>query len=309
MTEFSEKPTLDEGASTQAQASESSVLMNDAVDAAPKAEAAKTNKETMTQSGDAGDETQKQLTVELPVIAQALGLEESDLDIDDDGKVVFKTKIDGQIGKAKPKESIATYQKQGHLDGRLREVNQREEAIKAKEAALYQAYQDNVQKFAGLNKAALSEIAKEYQSIDWAALRAHDPAEWAAKRAEFQEKAGKIQNALTWAEKQREESGLVELAEEAKRIPDVLPEWNDPDVREKERADLAKYLTANKMNPKIANYADVLVLLKKAKAFDELNQKKADVTKLVRVAPKTSAPGASSKGNERPKAIEDLFYS
>lgn len=263
--------------------------------------------EAESTDSDAGED-HEQLNVDLSTIAQALGFEEDFLDLDDDGDVVIKTKIDGQEGKAKGKDFFATYQKQGHLDNRLREVNQREENLKAQETNFQAETQQKLQHFEDLNRVALNALNQEFQQIDWNYLRETEPGEFAAKQTDFRTRQGQIQQALEYTAKQRNDAEAQRRSQEAQKVVSLMDGWTDPAVAKKEEAELTAYISENNMNPDIANYADVYLLAKKAKAFDELEKGQPAIKKLVKRAPKVSKQRAPAKPTEAPKSDADYFY-
>ena len=59
---------------------------------------------------------------QLADVAKLLGAEESALDVDEDGSILVKTKIDGQEGKVKFADLVKSYQLQGHVDKQVREA-------------------------------------------------------------------------------------------------------------------------------------------------------------------------------------------
>jgi len=264
--------------------------------------------ETESLESDAGEESE-QPTVELGTIAQLMGLSEDDLDVDDDGTVVFRSKIDGQESKAKASEVKTSYQKQGHLDNELRAVNQQKEALKAQESQFNQDKTQKIQQFEDINRVAYNKLQNDYQNIDWNTMREEDPAEWSAKQSEFQKQNNEIQTALGQVAQYRQhEQQQKELTERA-RIPDVIPEWKDSSVAEKERNELSVYMAENSINPEVANYADGIAVLRKAKLYDDLSKSKPEINKLVTKAPKVSKPGVKSTPKPAEKSIEDIFYS
>jgi len=308
------EPTLVEDA-TETFYSEQETVHNEPETAETELENVQESEEAQTGEGKSEDEPlesdtsedSEQFTVDLSTIAQALGFEESDLDIDEDGDVVINTKIDGEDGKAKGKDFFATYQKQGHLDNRLREVNQREENLKTQETNFQESAQQKLQQFEDLNKVALNALNSEFNQIDWNYLRESDPGEYSAKQQDFRNRQGQIQQALNYTAKQREDTVAQNRAQEAQKVVTLMDGWNDPVVAKKEETELAAYAADNNMNPEIANFADFYVLAKKAKAYDELNQSKPEIKKLVKRASKVSKQ-RNTKPAETPKSDADYFY-
>lgn len=263
--------------------------------------------ETESLESDAGEESD-QPTVELSTIAQLMGLSEDDLDVDDDGTVVFKSKIDGQESKAKASDVKTSYQLKGHLDNELRSVKQQKEALKAQETQFNQEKTQKIQQFEDINRVALTKLQGEYQRIDWNTLREEDPAEFAAKQSEFQQRNNEIQTALAQVVQYRQYEQQQEEAVERARLPEVIPEWKDNAIAEKERNDISNYIAENNINPRLATTADGIAMLRKAKLYDDLIKSKPEVTKLVKKAPRISKPGTKPPVRQAEKSIEDVFY-
>lgn len=293
--EAAENPTLLEDASTPDSFTQEAEIEGDVL-------------ETESLESDAGEESD-QPTVELSTIAQLMGLTEDDLDVDEDGTVVFKSKIDGQESKAKASDIKTSYQLKGHLDNELRTVKQQKEALKAQETQFNQEKSQKIQQFEDINRVAYNKLQNEYQNIDWNTLREEDPAEFAAKQSEFQQRNNEIQTALAQVSQYRQYEQQQQEAAERARLPEVIPEWSDNAVAEKERSELTSYIAENNINPKIALYADGIAVLRKAKLYDDLARSKPEVNKLVKKAPKISKPGVKAPVKPAEKSIEDVFYN
>jgi len=316
MNEEVTEPTLEEDASSQFYG-ESETVLNESetteteLQNTQESEAAQTeedNGESSESEPSDASKDQDQPNIELSSIALALGLDESDLDIDEDGLVVYKSKIDGQESTAKARDTLATYQKQGHLDNKLRDANVREENLKAQETNLQAQAQQRFQQSEDLNNIALRELYAESNQIDWQMLRDSDPGEFAAKQQDYKSREASIKQALGYTARQRQETEEANRQGEVEKAVSLMPGWNDPDVAKKEASELESYLSENKMNPILSNYADTYVLLKKAKAYDALTESKPEIKKLVNRAPKVGRKRAQAKPAETPKSDADYFY-
>lgn len=245
----------------------------------------------------------------LSDLAKYLGVEEESLDVDEDGSLKVKTKIDGQEGAAKFKDLVKSYQLQGHVDAKVREAAEQAKALQER-VSQFEAYaQSESQKLAHLANVANQELMRELGEIDWQSLARNDPAEYVAKQAEFQVRQGRINQLNAAAQQQAEHARQAQehrisqqLAAEAARLPTLIPEWADEKVATSEKAELAKWLLSQGLPEKEVHSlarADLVSMFRKAWLYDQGKGKAAVVEKQLRVAPKLVKPGQSKDSGER----------
>lgn len=247
-------------------------------------------------------ESQPQLTT--ADLAKILGIDESALDVDDDGNISVKTKIDGKDGAAKFADLLKTHQIQGHAENRAREVAEKEKALQARTQEAEQQFQQRLQHAEQLANIAAQELMSEYQQYDWKALDQHpDQGAVAALKLKFQERQQKIRSAFdginankAQLEKQAEARKAERLAQEAEKLPTLIPEWKDSAVRAKETQELVEWGLKQGYSQetlKSLNESSALDIatFRRAMLFDRLQQSKAVVENKVRAAPKIVKPG------------------
>lgn len=286
-----------------------------AVEDAPDAEA------TSDEALEAGDEvqTEEQIEsdepqIELTDLAQYLGLDADKLDVNDEGELIVKTKIDGEDGAAKFKDLIKSHQLEGHLNKQNMETVEKQKQLDAKAAELEAHVQTKVQEAESIIQLAWQELTKESEGTDWADLRANDPAEFAAKQTEIKTRQETLATAYQQIQTERQtqivanQAKLEEniQAENAKLIG-AVEGWDNPEKAQKEYGDVMSYLQTtynfssedlygNKdqsgriINPGITDHRAV-VMARKAMLYDQLQQTKPSVTKKVRIAPKITKGG------------------
>lgn len=285
------------------------------------------NTQESSQADTQGEKPQKQQTVETDEgdqqqdqgpqvttadLAKYLGIDESALDVDEDGTIKVKTKIDGAEGSAKFKDLLAAHQKQGHADKVMREAAEQRQAVERKAQEVEQQAQAKLQQIEQLGNLAAQELMRDFQSIPWDDLKAQDPGRWAALRQEFQERNGKLQAVFQTVQQQAQQRAIQAeqkrqefVAQQAERLPEVIPEWKDPEVANKERGEIRAWATKAGFDPKeldgfvLAHHVGVM---RKAMLFDKLQEAKVSVEKQVRQAPKLVKPGESN--NVDPKAMQ-----
>lgn len=242
-------------------------------------------------------------------LAKLLGADESIFDVDDDGNVVFKTKIDGKEGAAKFNDMLKTYQLQGHVDNRLREAAEQHKAIQQRALEADQQANARMQQVDDMARLAGSELLAEYQSIDWQTLRQIDPGEYAAKQADFQTRNQKIQSVLQQTNQQRQYQSQQQqyqfqqfLEHQRQMLPQVLPEWADHAVAAKEKAEIKQWGVQAGIDPQFLDTvasAHLVKVLRNAMLYEKWQAKNIETEKKVRSAPKLVRPGQSVDAKSR----------
>ena len=250
------------------------------------------------------DAQESEPSVELSHIAEYLGATEDQLTVNDDGDLMVRTKIDGVDGEAKFSELLKSYQLEGHLNKQSTELAETQKALQSKLNEADAQLAQKVQQLEDLSQLAYNDLLTDYNAVNWDDLRADDPAEYAAKKADYQNRQTQISSLYQKALDQRGElaatdtEGLkVKLAEEKQSLLKAIPDWTDPDKYQKGWTEAGTYAqTLGFSSEEFNSTADhrVLVLLDKARQFDELQKGSAKVTKRVRKAPKIAKPGSTA---------------
>jgi hypothetical protein len=260
-------------------------------------------------------------------LAAYLGVDEADIDVDADGQPVFKTKIDGKESAAKFSDLRKTYQLQGHAENRTREAALREQAAERKlqeaEQVIQQRHaqvEQNLQQVQQLAAIASEELGREYNSIPWAELKQADPGRAALLEVEFQKRAQRVQGvfadinnrraqAAEQAAKQSEANKKQSLANEYRRLTDLIPEWKDQAVAEKERHELLAWIDKSGLDRDGLDLgkASQIALVRRAWQHDTLQQTKPAIENKVRTAPKLVKPGqAQPQGQDAAQRVKSL---
>jgi hypothetical protein len=261
-------------------------------------------------SDDGADVEGPQITTDD--LSALLGVDASMFAADEDGNVVIKTKIDGKEGSAKLNDILAAYQLRGHVDNQSREVAEKKKALDAQAAEFQQRAVEKLQEVDDIASLAHQELMREFQAVNWQELRQYEPAEYAAKLADFQMRQGNLNAALqkVQLERQRiaEQNQTQEqalLAAEAAKMRAQIPGWSDDVVAAKEWAELEahvqKDLAAWGEQPEglnVVKKAFHINLLRKAMLYDKMMESKAGVEKKVRIAPKLVKPGQAASAQD-----------
>lgn len=255
---------------------------------------------------DGQDGSEPQLTTSD--LAKVLGIDETLLDVDQDGTVTLKTKIDGAEGAAKLSDLLKSYQLEGHVNKKSMEVAEREKALQAHAQQVESQAQARLQQVEALATVAAKELYKDFNSIDWNALEQADPGQAALMRQKFQDRHAQLQNVFNEVEqnkvKQTQQSQFKfqeTLKQEAEKLPTMIPEWKDQATADKERTEMRDYALKAGIPPDEVNniaYAHHVVLLRKAMLYDKLQSSKPAIENKVRIAPKLVKPGQSEQNTQ-----------
>lgn len=262
-----------------------------------------------------GEQEATQPQLSTTDFAKVLGIDESMLDLDPEGNAIVKTKIDGKEGTAKFADVLKSYQLQGHIDNKAREVAEQQKAMQQRMEQVEQVVQQRVTQLDGLASAAAQELTREFQSVDWQWLRENNPGEYSARWQEFQYRNQSIAQIAQAAEHerrqldaQRDEREKATLREEAQRLPTLIPEWKNEETSAKERQAIMEWALKSGAKPervqKMSDAFDVAAY-RKAMLYDQLQTSKAAVENKVRIAPKLVKPGQSAD-NRQTNALRDL---
>lgn len=264
-------------------------------------------------------------------LSSYLGLDKEALDLDEDGSILIKTKIDGEEGHAKLKDLVTSYQIRGHLDKQTKQVAEERKALQERITSLEHQASERINQLEASIQTAWAQLEQE----DFSHLRDEDPAEWTARQREHDEKKGRLYQAYqaVLLEKQNQlanqQSELrSRLQEEGKKLLSSVEEWADPKKAEKEVNDIYSYLAdshgfssddlyglqdaqGNYLKTGISDHR-YLLLARKAMKYDDLMKTKPTVANKVAKAPKIVKPGQpkqESKNTELAKLKNNIKQS
>jgi hypothetical protein len=247
---------------------------------------------------------------QLADVAKLLGADESSLDVDEDGSITVKTKIDGEEGKVKFADLIKSYQLQGHVDKQVRE------AAEVRKQA--QEYVQQVQQQTQAQQAVVGLMAEakaienqlsQYQGINWNALEDSDPVQAMKLQRQFgelkqayQAKVADINQTQQQLQQQQSKQAEASLETERQALLKACPEWSSDAVATKEKqqitADLKTRGYTERFIKGLSDHKDVL-LARDAMLYRAGKTATNIAEKQVRAAPKIIKPGSTGQNNQR----------
>lgn len=245
---------------------------------------------------------------QLADVAKLLGADESSLDVDEDGSITVKTKIDGESGKVKFADLIKSYQLQGHVDKQVRE------AAEVRKQA--QEYAQAVQQQTQVQQAVVGKIAEakvienqlaQYQNINWSALEDSDPVQAMRLQRQFgelkqayQAKVQDINQTQSHIQQQQSQQTAASLESERQALLNACPEWGSEAVATKEKQQIAADLKARGYSDRdIQGLSDhkAVLLARDAMLYRQGKAASNVAEKQVRAAPKIIKPGSTASRN------------
>lgn len=209
-------------------------------------------KEESEEKPESEDETEGELTTAQ--VSKLLGVKESHLQVDDDGKLLFRTKVGEDINHVTLDQLVKSYQTDKHISKKAQKLydeQQEFETVKTQEKGeLFK----QVSEAAALVRTMEQQLLGNVNTADLERLRQSNPAEWAARRQELQDRYQFIQQvkgqlgttlqAQTQKQQQAAEEARVQrAAKEAEKILAKIPRWSDESVAAVEIPKMQTFLT------------------------------------------------------------------
>lgn len=216
-----------------------------------------------------------------------------------------KVKIDGEERTVKLGDVVKSYQLEGYLNKQNMELaNQR----KSWEAESSQSKQELSAKLETANKLTEyieNQLMQDYQNIDWNKIRQESPADYAALKADYNERFAQVQALKTHVgnELATERASLTEKQQKAfqsfiegekQKLTSAIPEWSDPVKKAEGTKELTSYLQQFLSQEEIGNIVDhrAIVMARKAMLYDKMSGNVSAKEKKVTTLPKFVKPGA-----------------
>jgi hypothetical protein len=276
--------------------------------------------EADTETGDQEDEVQAEADAEEEKsLAAALGLDEGQVDYDEDGNLVFNAKIDGQIQKIKARDALKQIQLEGHVNRKSMELSERQKELQAQAEQFQQQYSQKLEMANSVMGMMEQQLLDEFNNVNWEQLESADPGMYAAKRQRFGERAAALQRQKEQLEsaysehqqslQQQQMDTIRQIAErERQKLLEAYPEWSNPEVMKQETSNLKSFLmNSYGFGEAEANqiYDHRLVkIIKDAHAYRSAKTAVAD--KIKKPVPKFQKPGQQAD-NRKKKAEKEKF--
>lgn len=261
-------------------------------------------------------EVTSEIELEPAQLARLLGLEENDIEVDDDGAVKVHAKIDGKPATVPLSDLRHSYQLAQTHEERLRQLGRERKEFEETSRSVLDGLMNQHQAFAQGVQALEEEFANDFQSVDWPTLRSEDPTEYNAKRLDYEDRRKRIEEYKAKARNQAQQLQAQQVqtlrqrqTEGAKALEDAFtgelyksaPKWD-----EAERKKLGEWIMEQGFSANDIANVGVWQVFKWARDSmlreQELRQARESVKKVSKVA-KIVKPG-SKKGPQHAKKAQ-----
>jgi len=207
----------------------------------------------------------------------------------DDPQVEF-TLLDGQVIRTTKEELAQSYMRQRDYTQKSQENAEVRKNLEAKQAQFYAEMQRQLQ--------MLQEVAEP--EVDWAARIAEDPYEGPLEHFQWQEKQKKKEQLAQQTQHYYNEQAQQYVAQQRQMLPQIIPEWNNPEVAREENPQIGKFLVEEMgFNPADLNSVQDARLVKLALLAMRQHKLQSQAGKVVRKkvskAKKVLRPGSIPK--------------
>ena len=271
---------------------------------------------TEARTEEAEQEAEEQ-TIEAEDFAKLLNIGNDKLVVED-GEVKFRVNVDGEESDATLNDLFERYQRDASLTNRSKKVADLEKKAEAQLSDLVQRSEQMAQQTEAFYQALEKEVLSPYESINWNELRVDDPAEYAAKRAEFSDlkqrlndKRSEVMNGIAkeWQEGQVkiQEQFKAYLDEQRGLLKSYIPNWSELTQKE-----VTNFLKSEGFSEEEVSRVSDARLVKLAHMAMQFTKGKTNVTKkLEKTLPKVLKPGTKPsakaiEGDKLRKAKEQL---
>lgn len=253
----------------------------------------------------------------LEELAEATGLP-----LDQLLNIKARTKVDGEEKAIPLSEIVKSYQLEGHVNKKSMELAEQRKAFEADREKQSVELTNRLKEAEALSTHLEQNLLAEYNAIDWTALRNTDPAEFAARKQEYNERYAQIQGLKQralfetqrlyqeQANKQSEEFKKI-IETESARLVESIPEWKDEAKAKAGKAEIKDYLKSMGFNDQeIGSIYDHrhVKLIRNAMLYEKASKKVNIEQKKVANLPKVLKAGTQpNKGDaQREKEKEHL---
>lgn len=252
-----------------------------------------------------GDEDGEYSFESIDELAEAAGME-----LDDFLKLKATTVVDGEHGSVTLGELLKGHQLESSFTRKnqawIEEKRKAETEIQTQREKLNDHFQLTTEIF----QSAQQAIVADFESINWQQLQAENPDQYQQLRQQFGMRQGRLNQSIKEATARLKQQSEAQAAEDAQAEQQTLtrehemlmskvPEWTDPKVREKDAAEIGKYLTTVGFEAaELENMTDhrLIILARAALGQSGPSKKQIELTrKKLKNVPKVAKPGARNK--------------
>jgi hypothetical protein len=220
-----------------------------------------------------------------------------------------RTKVDGIEDIVPLAQLVKSYQLEGHLTRKSQELSEKMKSLETEREKVSSELNTRLTEANQLISHFEQQFMADYNNINWNELRQSDPAEFAARKQEYNEKWNNLQayrqQIVLNSEKMRQEAQAKQqdqfrelLKTEEERLLNRIPDWKDEKKASEGKKELSGYLRDYGFNDgEISGIYDhrQIDIIRKAMLYDKISSKNDVAKKKVATLPKLLKPSAQAK--------------
>jgi len=302
-------------------------LPSDATHPEPEAQS---EPEEGEQQQEAEPEPQEETAVEEPTETEEEPVTHFDeladhLNVEEDFllNLEIPTKVNGEEKSATIKDLIAHYQKGESADLKLMDLAEQRKALEAEREQVTEQLQQEWGRAQALNEELQAMLSGD-EANELEALRHSDPAEYAARVADRQQRlqrAEQIRQRLTQEQAQKINDQYARTVQiESQKILTEIPEWQDEKTAKQEKTQLREFLLNNGLkdweidgkmengvitNPGIID-SRVISLARKAMLYDQSKKTSEPKKTKLKSLPKVGSGKRKTKGEIKQEQVDEI---
>jgi hypothetical protein len=279
---------------------------------ANEAEPEETEESPESDESDLDDEEEEELEEEE---TETEDVDDSDSEEEPQEETFFTVKVDGEELEVNLEELQSGYQRQKDYTKKTQTLAEERKSLEASKAQS-EELQGQLNQQAALVNELLNQELKQYENIDWQALKEKDTVEFLAKQMEMQEvhqKRAALVDGMQKAHELQMQSHAEAYARQAeaerKQMLTDFPEWKDETKMHSHQTQIIEYSrTLGFTDDELRGVrAKDLLVLEKARLFDEMQSKKQAIPQK-KTRPVTrkvqKSKGKPAKGTSRKKQVQ-----
>lgn len=230
-------------------------------------------------------------------------------------KLKVKTKVDGKESDIPLHEAIKSFQLEGHVNNKSRELSERQRQIENEWQNKLNTYEQQraelgqrIKEATGIIDGLTEQLTNDFKKVNWDELRQTDPGEFAAKQTELNNQwqrienyKQKVNNELSRAQHEQTVKAQNQFQElrsrELNALFERMPDWRDPNVLMQKNMEMTTFLR-NKgySDERIAQLFDHRDILMVHQAMEAEKYRSAEQSAKAKLQVKPKSPSLKPNG-------------
>ena len=253
-----------------------------------------------TEDESTEDDQEEGVELNLENLARHFNVE-----VDDLYDLQVPTKVNGEESVASLREVVKNYQLESAINQKSMKLSDELKSTEAEREKIRQERESYQSQLAPLMQ-HLQTLVNYDDQINWEQLAQENPELYAQARSTADAHRQALNQSAQEYQKMQEQNMQEHVTREFKRLPEVIPEWEDTQVMESERPDIISYMknsgySDNDIQSMNYGKAEWIATVRKAMLFDKAKNS-AESKKKVSKAPKLKVKSGAARSKKEDDA-------